>query len=129
MTNHEIYDAALRLASEVANTGTNDDYQERAPYLIAAACHRYAALDSCYRDANGLESQKILEINCFPLTTLFPLCNVFSVPVSMAVAGMLVLEENPQMSERLLKIADDVIAEIQKAIPFKKEKILSHYVF
>ena len=129
MTNHEIYDAALRLASEVSNLDTNEDYQERAPYLIAAACHRYAGLDATYREAHELEQQKILDINCFPLTTLFPLSSIFSVPVSMAVSGMLVLEENPQMSERLLKMADDIIAEIQKALPFKKEKILSHYVF
>ncbi len=129
MTNQEIYDSALRLASEVPDPDANEDYEDRAPYLIAAVCHRYADLDVTYRQAHGLEEQKILDINCFPLPTLFPLCTVFSPAVSLAVAGMLVLEENPQMSERLLQIADSTVKGIQQSLPYTKEKILSHYVF
>lgn len=129
MTNQEIYDSALRLASEVPNPDANEDYEDRAPYLIAAVCHRYAALDVLYRKAHGMDEQKILDINCFPFPTLFPLSTVFAAAVSSAVAGMLVLQENEQMSERLLKMADEMVDEIQRSLPYKKEKILSHYVF
>jgi hypothetical protein len=125
----EIYEASLRLSSEVSDPNANEDYRERAPYLIAAICYRYASLDTSYRQANGKEAQKLLATNCFPLTTLFPLSDVFAPPVSMAVAGLLVLEENPKMSAQLMDLADEAISEIEKSIPYKKEKIRSHYTF
>ena len=129
MTNQEIFSAVLHLVGENPHSEGNEDYAERAPYLIAAACYRYAFIDESYRLAYDMEKQKILSINCFPLSTLFPLSDVFAPPVSLAVAGMLVLEENPKMSDQLLKMADAAIADIQKSIPFRKEKVLSHYVF
>ena len=129
MTNQEIYDAALRFASEVPDTNANGDYKDRAPYLISAICYKYAALDVTYRQIHGLDKQKLLAINCFPLPTTFPLSDIFAPPVSMAVAGMLVLGENQKMSEELTRMADQFIAEIQESIPFQKEKIQSSYVF
>ena len=127
MTNQEIYDSALRLASEVQQSDANQDYKERAPYLIAAICYRYAPLDKLYRKANNLSEQKLLAINCFPFPTLFPLCEVFAPAVSSALAGLLVLEENPELSDRLMKLADDMIADLRSAFPFRKESIVSYY--
>ena len=129
MSNQEIYDAALRLIGETSNLDFNEDYRDRAPYLISAVCHRYAALDALYRQAHGLDKQKLLEINNYPLPTLFPLSDAFAPPVSMEVAGLLVLAENPKMSEHLTSWASNSIAELQRSIPFKKEKIQSAYAF
>lgn len=129
MTNYEIYCSAIRLASEIPDSDATQDYEDRAPYLIAAAAHRYAPLDVSYRRAHDLDEQQLLALNCFPLTTSFPLSDIFAPAVSSAVAGMLVLEENPKLSDQLLKMADSIISDIQQSIPFKKEKILSHYVF
>ena len=129
MTNQEIYDAAIRLIGETAETNVNEDYRDRATYLIAAVCHRYASLDVLYRRAHGLATQKLLAINNFPLPTLFPLSDAFAPPVSMAVASLLVLDENAKMSEQLMTWADTTVAEIQKSIPFTKEKIQSSYAF
>ena len=127
MSNQEIYDAALHLICEDSQAAGNDDYQLRAPYLISAICHRYATLDAVYRQAHGLEEQKLLEINHYPLPTLFPLSDAFAPSVSMAVAGLLVIEENPKMSDQLMNLADATISEIRNSIPFKKEKIQTAY--
>ena len=127
MTNQEIYDAALRLASETAALNANEDYEERAPYLIAMICHRYAALDRIYRQVHGLERQELLNITFFPFPTLFPLSEPFISPVSTALASLLILAENPQMSKSLADIENGMIDEIRRSIPFQKEQIVSRY--
>lgn len=129
MTVQEVYDAALPMACEVAGESINDDYKTRTPYLVAALCYRYAPLDALYREANGLAAQRLVAINCLPMAATFPLCDEFSPAVSTALAGMLVLSENPEMSERLLRLADDLIAEIQSRIriPYQKEHITQVY--
>ena len=76
MTNYEIYCSAIRLASEIPDSDATQDYEDRAPYLIAAAAHRYAPLDVSYRRAHDLDEQQLLALNCFPLTTSFPLSDV-----------------------------------------------------
>ena len=129
MTNQEIYDSALRLASEVSVSDGNEDYVERSPYLLAVICSRYSTLDVAYRAAHGLEQQKLLPINQYPLATLFPLSDIFSAPVSTALAALLVLEENPNLSQQLTKLSEAMIADIQKQIPFQQKQIVSHYAF
>ena len=129
MTNQEIYDAALRLVCETSDPNENPDYKDRAPYLISAICYRYAKIDETYRLVNGLDKQKLLSVNCFPLTTQFPLSDIFAPPVSTAVAGLLVLGENQQMSQRLSDMAETMISEIKRAIPYQNEKIQSPYTF
>ena len=129
MTIQEVYDAALSMACEVEGENANEDYEARTPYLVAALCYRYAHLDVRYREAFGLDKQKLVAINCLPMSATFPLCDDFSPAVSTALAGMLVLSENPEMSERLLRLADDLIAELQSRIqlPYQKEHITQVY--
>ena len=127
MTNQEIYDAALSMACEVEVPNANEDYRERATYLIAALCYRYAPLDVRYREAQGLEKQNLLPINCLPLSATFPLCDDFGTAVSTALAGMLTLSENPDMSARLSALADEMFAELRARIPYQKERIAQMY--
>lgn len=127
MTNLEIYDAALRLASEIPLSDTNEDYEARAPYLLAMICHRYAALDRVYRLVHGLEEQELLSITHLPLQIQFPLSEPFLAPVSTALAALLVLEENPQLSKSLAELEGEMIHEIREGIPFQKETIVSRY--
>jgi len=127
LTIQEIYDAALAMVCEVEESNANTDYEARAPYLVAATCYRYASLDVLYRQVNGLEKQNLLAVNRFPLGATFPLCDEFGPAVSASLAGMLVLSENPEMSERLIRLSDDLIAELRRRIPFQKERIVSKY--
>ncbi|MBR7099389.1 MAG: hypothetical protein IKC59_08240 [Clostridia bacterium] len=133
MTNREIYDSALRLVCETDQLDANGDYEERATYLIPLICHRYASLDRHYRSVNGLKAQEILQINCFPLTTVFPLADAFAPAVTAALAGLLVMDENAEMSQKLSALSDRMIeeikAELQVVTPYQLESIASRYVF
>ena len=128
MTNQEIYDAALAMACEIEDdSGANEDYEARAPYLIAAICYRYAELDVRYREAKGLDAQRLLAINCLPLGATFPLCDDFAPAVSTALAGMLVMSENPEMCERLSTLSEDLTRELRARIPYQTEQIAQTY--
>ena len=129
MTIQEVYDAALPMACEIEGESGNEDYETRTPYLVAALCYRYSHLDVRYREAFGLDKQRLVASNYLPLTATFPLCDDFSPAVSTALAGLLVLSENPEMSELLLRRADDLIAELQNRIqiPYQKEHITQVY--
>ena len=123
----EIYDGALRLAGEISLSGANEDYEERAPYLTAIICHRYGHLDRLYRKAHGLEEQNLLSLTKFPFPATFPLSDCFVYPISLHLAALLVLEENPDLSQHLTDMADHAVEEIRHSIPFCKEEIISHY--
>ena len=129
----EIYDSALRLTCEIDHPTANDDYEERATYLVSLICHRYASLDRDYRSLKGLGAQEILQINCFPMPALFPLSDVFAPAVSAALAGMLVMDENAEMSQRLSDLSGQMIDEIKSEMQVKPryqlESIASRYVF
>jgi hypothetical protein len=127
LTIQEVYDAALPLACEVEGESGNEDYEARAPYLVAALCYRYSHLDVRYREAFGLDPQRLVAINYLPLTATFPLCDDFSPAISAALAGLLVLSENPEMSARLTALADDLITELRARIPYQKERIVQMY--
>ena len=127
MTVQEIYDAALSMACEVDGVSANDDYKARTPYLVAALCYRHAPLDVLFRQANGLDKQNLLPINCLPLGATFPLCDEFSPAVSTALAGLLVLSENPEMADRLIRLSDTLIAELRQRIPFQKQHVSQMY--
>ena len=127
MTNQALYDAALRLASEVYAEGENADYEERAEYLLGVLCLRYASLDEAYRTANGLEKASLPTLPHLPLSEEFPLCEVFSAPLSSALAALLVATESPSLANRLERLAADSLDAIRQAIPFQSERITDRY--
>ncbi len=129
MTNQDLYNAALRLASEVASVGENADYEERAEYILGVLCLRYASLDRDYRLANGMKEATLPTLPHLSLAAQFPLCEVFAAPVSYALAALLVATESPALSDRLEHQADDALVAIRQAIPFQSERISDRYAF
>lgn len=130
MTIQEVFDAALAMACEVEGESANEDYKARTPFLVAALCYRHAPLDARYREVFGLEPQNLLATNYLPLGATFPLCDDFAPAVSTALAGLLTLSENPDMSEQLLSLSDNLIAELRGRIPptpYQKESITQMY--
>ena len=127
MTNQDLYNAALRLASEVFAEGENADYAERAEYLLGVLCLRYASLDRDYRLANGMKEATLPTLPHLSLDTDFPLCEVFASPVSYALAALLVATESPALSDRMEHLADDALASIRQAIPFQNGRITDRY--
>ena len=55
MINRELYENALRLLAQPTD-GANDDYEERAPFLLASFCNEAQEVDSFLRMASGISS-------------------------------------------------------------------------
>lgn len=127
MTNQEIYDAALRLASEVAVSDENQDYLERSGYLLATICSMCAGLDEAYRTARDLEPQDLPAVTKYDLEDNFPLSPAFAAPVSALLASLLVLQEAPELSERLNEVGKSALSCIRATIPFRIQPIVNRY--
>ena len=127
MTCNEIYTVALGMVCESAQNN-NTDYEERAPYLLAAFCSSCRALDTQYRHANGLDDAPDFSDSYIALEADFPLHRVFSSPAAAYLAAMLTVDENEEMSDRFCALYSDCLAQIQASLPCKVESIKNRYV-
>ena len=127
MTNRDIFESAVHMASELLQTGQNEDYEARSPYLIPLFCVRYESLDARYREAFGLEKRTVPISSFADPDEEFPLSSVFAAPAAASLASLLVIGENPTMSDRLEARARDVIEEIRACMPCQSHSITSVY--
>ena len=127
MTNRDIYISALRLIGEDPYTDTNPDYEERAPYLLAAFCSEAASVDAAYREMKGLENAESFDTTYLSLDGDFPFADRLTSTASMYLAAMLVIDENLELSDKLFDKYCDSMATIQSEIPSKIEKIVQKY--
>ena len=108
-TNNDIYLSALALIDENTAKGDTSDLAERAPYIIATFCATCRTLDKKLRERDSLEKQKPFSLVKLPLESEFPLCEILSAPAAAYLASMLVIDENPALSESLYdKYCDSV---------------------
>lgn len=127
MDNRSIYVSALRLIGENPNADVNNDYEERASYLLAAFCTEAAQVDKAYREANGLEAATEADCVFLPLEADFPCADRFATAAAMYLAAMLIIDENIELSDKLFERYCDIMATIQSEIPAKIEKIAQKY--
>lgn len=107
--NNDIYLSALALIDESSKKGDTSDLAERAPYIIATFCATCKTLDKRLRERDSLEKQKAFSLVRLPLEDEFPLCEALVAPATAYLASMLVIDENPKLSEALYdKYCDSV---------------------
>lgn len=107
--NNDIYLSALALIDESSAKGDTSDLAERAPYIIATFCATCKTLDKRLRERDSLEKQKAFSLVKLPLESEFPLCDALTSPAATYLASMLVIDENPKLSEALYdKYCDSV---------------------
>lgn len=111
-TNNDIYLSALALIDESAKKGDTLDLEERAPFIIASFCSTCKSLDKRLRERDSLEAQPKFSSVKLALESEFPLCDALSAPASAYLASMLVIDENPALSESLYDKYCDIIASI-----------------
>ncbi len=106
----------------------NEDYQARAPYLLAAFVTQYAKLDGDYRKANGMEN-KVISTDAAAIEgdDEFPLCDVFAPAAIYHLAAGLVIDENEEMSDKFFDRYINAILEIRKNLPSLAEPIVDRY--
>ena len=128
MKNKDIYNGALRILSESMDEDANLDYEERAPYLIAAFCSENVDIDRAYRKANALPEG--IEVNAVfvDLEDEFAFAPRFSSACCVYVASMLILDEHPELSDKLYDKYSDMMSSISSRLPSFVEKINDRYI-
>ena len=120
--------AISAVGEDISSSLGFEDYQTRAPYLLAAFVTQYAKLDGDYRKANGLENKTIAtDIAEIDIEDDFPLCDVFAPAALNYLASGLVLDENEEMSDKLFDRYINMMMEIRNSLPAKTETIIDRY--
>ncbi len=127
MKNRDIYISALHLIGERADAVENEDYAERAPYILAAFCTESAETDTAYRLQKGLAPRGSVNCVCIPLESDFPCADRFVNAATSYLAAMLVIDENMELSDKLFDRYCDCMATIQSELPAHIEKIAQRY--
>ncbi len=127
MKNQDIFDNALRILGQPTVNGENEDYEERAPYLIAAFCTEAVRLDEAFRKLIGDSSVVDFHKVWLPLDTDFPLLDRLAPLACLYVAAMLVLDENSELSDKLYDRYCDGMSTAWSEIPAAIQSIEKKY--
>ena len=115
MLNQEIYEGALRLIGESLEEGENEDYKDRASYLIAAFCCETEELEASVRRRLGLGSRPSFNPVWVSLDDEFPSLDRLAVAACLYVAAMLILDDDPERSDKLYDRYCDSLASLETA--------------
>ena len=112
ISNREIFNNALALLCLDCYTGEDTDLSQRAPYLLASFCCSAKSIDKTLRKAHGLDAEPSFSSVYLSLENEFPLCEYLVPCASMYLAAMLVIDENPELSDSLYDKYCDSISQI-----------------
>jgi hypothetical protein len=129
MQNLEIYEHALALLSLTPSEEENSDLMERAPHHLAAFCSEAESMDLWLTDEEGGDTDSSFNRICLPLEARFPLCERLAPVAALYLASLLVLDEDPDLSDRLFSRYCDAVSRICAGLPMQSEEILDRYGF
>ena len=128
MTNRDIYTSALSILAQSSKNGDNEDYEERAPYIIANFLCDVAELDELARKFLGLPPREEFNEIWQPLDSDFPFIDKFASAASKYLAAMLVLPDDEDLFDKLYGFYCDCISRIKEELPAFVEKIVNKYL-
>ena len=123
MSNFEIYENALRILGIPVNAEGNEDYEERAPYLLAAFCSSVLEIDGFLRMAAGMAATAPFNRVFVSLDDEFPLLDRLAPIAALALASSLVADENAELSDRLYERAQDALSDVRCGISLSIEDV------
>ena len=115
-TNKQIYQSALGLIGELNDPMLCEDYEERAPYILASFCSLASEIDKKLRIIDSLDAQPSFSHVCLSLDASFPLCDRLCPAAALFLAAMLVIGENDELSDSLYDKYCDAIASIGSSV-------------
>ena len=127
MKNREIYENALRLLALSAHEDVNEDYEERAPFLIASFCTEALDVDRFLRESIGESPATNFGKVWMELSEEFPLLERLAPIACLYVAAMLVIEENSDLSDRLYDLYSQRLSAVWNGITSVVDSIKEQY--
>ena len=127
MKNRDIYALSLAMIAENGDRYENGDYEERAGYLIAAFCSEAEEINRRYCEGKGKPCTEIEIPIYLSLDEDFPLKDRFASAAGAYLGAMLILDEDPDLSDVLFTRYCDMIAAICEEIPMRSYSIADRY--
>ena len=128
MKNRDIYKAALHILAQPISDDENEDFEDRAPFLISAFCFDVLEIDTVLRKLLNLKPIGNFNRVYLPLDEDFPLVDKLAHPAAKYLAAMLVIDENPELSDKLYEQYCDSISRLRSEIPCVIESIKNKYL-
>ena len=122
---NDIYNKALSFMGDLNDPLGNFDYSERAPYIIASFCSNAKSADQSLRKINGLPAAPSFSRISLSMLESFPLCDELVHPASLYLAAMLIVDDNPDLSETLYDQYCDFMATLWASLGSDNEGALS----
>lgn len=116
VTNSEIYDSALALIGELNERYSCTDYESHAPYLLASFCSLNSGLDKTLRELDAADAAESFSPVYLSLDSSFPLCDAFVPLAAMYLGAMLVIDDDPDLSDSIYGKYCDAIAELSASV-------------
>lgn len=110
MTYNDIYSQALTYTGETADSTVVSDYNARADYLFPGVLARLSSAAKSLGTSLTLPSTAKIE-----KTDPFPLSDILAPVAAMYLASLLVAAEYPDLSTRLISIADATLSGVLPA--------------
>ena len=125
--NSSLYDNALVHIGATTSSSDYSDYRERSSYIIANFCTAHKSLDAKMRKADNLEAASSFSPVYLFLEGDFPLCEKLIAPAVFYLAAMLVIDDDPELSDKLYERYCDLITEATMSLSYQSEKIENKY--
>ena len=126
MRNRDIYALSLALLGEAGNAESTADYEERAGYLLSAYCSEVREIAERMSISRG-ERAEYDDPLFRPLDHDFPYDASLASPGAYYLAAMLILDEDPDLSDRLFSRYCDAVSRIASSLPMQSEEIRDRY--
>lgn len=129
-----IFDNVIRLIGAGNHPDHTSGYRTRMPYLLACFVGECYAMDASYRQRHNMtaDAGEPLLPDVFDATAIaadedFPMSVRFSPAAAYYVASMLVMEENPDLADRLYARYSDALSHVRAGIPMVISEISNKY--
>lgn len=129
MTYRDLISSAIAAVSEDTTSSFGvEDYNLRAPFLLATFITQYAKLNKDYCTANGLE-ETVVSTNVATIDPddNFPFGDIFAPAAINYLASAFVIDENEEMSDKFFDRYINMMLEIRKNIPAKAAAVIDRY--
>ncbi len=117
----------MRLIGESTDKSDNQDYLDRAPYILGTFCSQTRGVDAVARKLRGENPSSSDDVVYLDLYSQFPLLDDFAPAAELYLAAMLVIDYDAALYERLFTRYCDLISTVCSSIEPISESTVNKY--